>query len=309
MNRVPIYDTTYRRIEGLRNAGRFRFLPIAAVGLRLAFRRKLPKILLLLSLIPFAVMMVFLCGPHLAPDIVPWDELGPQANAVIHFSATGLYMFTAQFEWFFLFVLTMLCGSGLIANDLRANALEIYFSRPLTLTDYFLGKLLVILSVLIGLTLIPCLLLWLTDVTITAMDGYWIGQLHLLPRMIGACLVVALPYAVLMLAISSIARTARNSMLLFAGVVLLSKLLSRILEETLREPLYGLISLDRSVARMVDLVAAPDRDLVEMTSPFGPVPLLELPAFYPALVVGGVMLVSLLVFFRRVRGIEVVAGS
>ena len=42
----------------------------------------------------------------------------------------------------FVFFVTIYVGAGLIANDRRANALQIYLSKPLTRVEYIAGKLL-----------------------------------------------------------------------------------------------------------------------------------------------------------------------
>ena len=44
----------------------------------------------------------------------------------------------------FLFFITVYAGSGLIASDRRANALQVYLAKPLTRVQYVPGKLLVL---------------------------------------------------------------------------------------------------------------------------------------------------------------------
>ena len=41
---------------------------------------------------------------------------------------------------FFVFIMTIYVGAGLIAADRRANALQIYLSKPLLRTEYIAGK-------------------------------------------------------------------------------------------------------------------------------------------------------------------------
>ena len=304
---MPIYDNSYRHIEGARSSSRLLLLPVAGTGVRLFFRKRLPKVLAGLGLLPFLVMLVILIGPHVID--LPVDEFGPEAAAVFHVSGAGLYVYLTKWIWVFLFLFTALSGGGLIANDLRANALEIYFSHPLTLLDYFLGKLLVILSVLLGLTLLPSLLLWLVDVTLTGTPGFWLEQLHFLPRMTAACLLMTVPYGLIMLAISSIARTARNSILLFAGLIMMTSIISGILRHALDEPLYGLISINSNVQRLMQVVLAPDLDQVKALSMGnGSIPLEGVPALYSTAVLAVILALSTLLFFRRVRGVEVVSG-
>lgn len=59
-------------------------------------------------------------------------------------------------------LITMLIGSGLIANDQRSKALSLYLARPLRRPSYVLGKALVLPGLLLVYALVPGLLLWLT---------------------------------------------------------------------------------------------------------------------------------------------------
>ena len=59
----------------------------------------------------------------------------------------------------FVFFITLYVGSGLIANDRRANALQIYLSKPLTRVDYVVGKLATLLIFLTAVTWLPGILL------------------------------------------------------------------------------------------------------------------------------------------------------
>ena len=65
---------------------------------------------------------------------------------------------------FFVFVITIYVGAGLIANDRRANALQIYLSKPLMRTEYIAGKAAVLFAFLLLVTLVPAMLLLLLQV-------------------------------------------------------------------------------------------------------------------------------------------------
>ena len=60
---------------------------------------------------------------------------------------------------FFVFVVTIYVGAGLIANDRRANALQIYLSKPLMRTEYIFGKAAILFAFLLFVTLVPAMLL------------------------------------------------------------------------------------------------------------------------------------------------------
>jgi ABC-2 type transport system permease protein len=126
-------------------------------------------------------------------------------------------------------VLVLLVGPNLVSQDLRYNALPLYFSRPLRRFDYFLGKLGVI-AALLGLSVIgPALvafvlgLLFSLDITIVR---------DTLPIVLGAIaygLVVAISAGLLMLALSSLSRSSRYVALLWLGVWLLTSTVSLVL--------------------------------------------------------------------------------
>lgn len=59
------------------------------------------------------------------------------------------------------YLLTAFVGPGLIAPDLANNALPLYFCRPFTRTEYVLGKMTVLLSLLSLITWLPGLILFL----------------------------------------------------------------------------------------------------------------------------------------------------
>lgn len=306
---MPIYDLTYRRIEGVRPAGRFRFLPITRAGLVLFFRRRIYVVLGLFALAPFFLMIVPLAAPHLIEQFRVSD-LPPEIQRFLHLNPESLFVYLTKFQWVFVFLFALLTGGGLIANDLRANALEIYFSRPITVWDYFLGKLFVVWSVLLAMTLLPSLLLWIIDVSLAIEDRFWVGQLHLLPRIVGAAICLTLPYALLALACSTVAKSARGAMLLFAGVERVLALVSgKILAQVLHEPAWGLLSFSQPMERLAAAALGPDPELVRQISPSRQgIPLVDVPLWMPSAVLGGVCVACALIVLRRVRGVEVVKG-
>ncbi|MSO30571.1 MAG: hypothetical protein EXQ48_06435 [Acidobacteria bacterium] len=62
------------------------------------------------------------------------------------------------------FFITVYVGSGLIANDRRANALQIYLSKPLSRLEYIFGKLAILIVFLLLVTGVPGLVLLLLQV-------------------------------------------------------------------------------------------------------------------------------------------------
>ena len=69
-----------------------------------------------------------------------------------------------SFQDFFVFFVTVYVGAGLIANDRRANALQIYLSKPLTRAEYVLGKMAILMTFLLMVTWLPAIMLLLVQV-------------------------------------------------------------------------------------------------------------------------------------------------
>ena len=82
---------------------------------------------------------------------------------------------------FFVFVITVYVGAGLIANDRRANALQIYLSKPLMRTEYIAGKLAVLFVFLTLVTLVPALLLLLLQGMFAGTFAFLRNNLFLIP--------------------------------------------------------------------------------------------------------------------------------
>jgi ABC-2 type transport system permease protein len=126
-------------------------------------------------------------------------------------------------------LLVLLAGPNLVSQDLRYNALPLYFSRPLRRIDYFLGKLGVIVVLISLIAIDPLMvayvagLLFSLDITIVR------DTLPLLFGAVAYVLVVAVSAGLLMLALSSLTRNSRYVALLWLGVWLITSTVSMVL--------------------------------------------------------------------------------
>jgi ABC-2 type transport system permease protein len=66
-----------------------------------------------------------------------------------------LFMVLMSFQGSFAFLMTAFIGPGLVAPDLTNNALPLYFCRPLSRTEYVLGRACVICFLLSVVTWVP----------------------------------------------------------------------------------------------------------------------------------------------------------
>jgi hypothetical protein len=120
-------------------------------------------------------------------------------------------------QTFFILLICVFGGSGLISNDLKSNALQLYLSKPLTRLDYAVGKIATIFIMLECITLVPGILLFLehsvlSQDTTFIREQYWIiGSIFLYS------LILSVPITFLTLALSSITKNNR-----FAAIILIT---------------------------------------------------------------------------------------
>jgi len=118
-----------------------------------------------------------------------------------------------------IFFVTIFAGSGLVAADRRANALQIYLSKPLLRMEYIGGKLAIIGTFLLFITLVPALLLLMMQVMFAGNLDFVRANLHIIPAMILACLIRVVVAAFLIMALSSLSKSTRFVGILFTGLV------------------------------------------------------------------------------------------
>jgi len=118
---------------------------------------------------------------------------------------------------FLLFIAALTIGSGSIAADNRANALLVYFARPITRFDYLFGKWMGIFLLLAALTVVPALLMY----AFFAVTYYDVGFLSenpwLILRLLAATLIPAALQASLVLGFSAWSKAPRLAAAVYAG--------------------------------------------------------------------------------------------
>ena len=134
------------------------FLTIFREGYRSAFRSRGFRMIGIFFLVWFVIWAIVLYFQIAVVDEpqrrVPkaWLDYDGYSGMVLaqtlaNFYAFGISILTA--------LLAMLVGSGLVADDLRANALPLYLVRPIRPLDYVLGKALILPGILAHMTLLP----------------------------------------------------------------------------------------------------------------------------------------------------------
>ena len=132
-------------------------------------------------------------------------------------------------EIFFIMLLVVVAGPNLISRDLRFNALPLYFSRPLTRLDYFLGKLGVIAALVAAVAVVPAVAAYVLGVCFSLDLGVIRDTWRLLPASILYGLVIVVSAGTLMLALSSLSRRSLYVGIAWVGLWVISSAVAGVL--------------------------------------------------------------------------------
>jgi ABC-type transport system involved in multi-copper enzyme maturation permease subunit len=277
----PIHDQSYRHYAGGRAVPGRSWLVIAGAGIRSFIRKR-----------SFLGMMLFALAPFIVRAVQFWiSSTYPQAS-VLAPSAETFRQFLEQQD-FFVFVITVYVGAGLIANDRRANALQIYLSKPLMRTEYIAGKLAILFTFLCLVTLVPALLLLLLKVAFDGNFTFLENNLFVIPAIIVGSLVQVLLASFTMLALSSLSKSARFVGILYVGITFFTSAMFGALYAITGSSRASWIAISANISQVVDVV-------------FRLKPRYATPWQVSLLVIIGLIVLSISILERRVRGVEVV---
>jgi ABC-2 type transport system permease protein len=279
---MPIHDQSYRRYTGDRSALGRSWLVIASAGIKSMIRRRPLLGLLLLAWMQF-----------IGRAVTFWFASNvPQTAQILAPSAETFRDFLDK-QGFFVFVFTVYVGAGLIANDRRANALQIYLSKPLMRSEYILGKLAVLFSFLLLVTLVPALLLLLLKVMFDGSFVFLTNNLFLLPAITIAALLQVILASFTMLALSSLSKSARYVGILYAGILFFTAAIYGAMLAITGSTRLSWLSLGANLTQVVDVI-------------FRITPRYATPWPVSLIVILGLVALSISILERRVRGVEVV---
>jgi ABC-2 type transport system permease protein len=245
---MPVFDQGYQHWSGELASHAWRWLAITRRGVRTALANRFVRLALFVAWLPAIVLVFVLCLWGLVErQSASVEAILPMVSGLLgHPVLTGprdyrVAVWTLCFHYFltwelwFSMVLVLLVGPNLVSQDLRYNALPLYFSRPLRRLDYFAGKLGVIVALLTALIIVPSIvayvlgLLFSLDITIVRDTS------RVLFASIVYGLVIAVSAGTLMLALSSLSRNSRYVALLWMGIWILTSTVSFILIQVERE--------------------------------------------------------------------------
>jgi len=279
---MPIHDQSYRHWEGEFRSHVFRWWVVTREGLRIILRQKL--------------FLLFILGPPAVHSFV--------TGAIIYgvniygTFVKNLDMINAKFFFDFfirqVFFVTPICvfgGSGLIANDLKSNALQLYLSKPLTRVDYLVGKLAIIMVLMGFLMVVPGILLFIENAVLSEGVTFLKEEYWILGSIILYSLILTLPTGLLILALSAVAKSSRYAAIIFIAILTGTPIFSEMLKGILELRWAAFVSYWSNL----DILG---KRLFGLSSSYS--------WYWPMFIILGIIGLCVWIMYRRVKGVEIV---
>jgi ABC-2 type transport system permease protein len=239
---MPIFDQGYQHWQGELAGHAWRWLAITRHGVRTGSKNRAVRAIMMAAWIPalgLACALIFwglleqkssLVTPLLEMLSLP---AGITADPISYRGTiwTLAFHYFLQTELFFSMVLVLLVGPSLISQDLRFNAIPLYFSRPLRRIDYFVGKLGVIGVFLAAVAIMPAVLAWCLGVLFSLDLSIFKDTIRLLLATIVYGALIVTSAGMFMLALSSLSRNSRHVAAFWVGIWFISGAVAGVLQE------------------------------------------------------------------------------
>jgi ABC-2 type transport system permease protein len=228
---MPIFDQGYQHWQGTLHSRFWTWWAIARRGAVQASKNRFTRLVLIGSLMPSLALATILALWGLVEQQVSWAELFLKTfnlpETIFSDRArlrnlvwTFAFHYFSIFEFMAAMILVLLAGPELISQDLRFNAIPLYFSKPLRRLDYFVGKLGVIGLLLSVVVFAPMIVAYILGVAFS-LDVKVVKDTF--PVLLGGLAygaVIVVSAGMLMLAVSSLSRNTRTVGAIWIGAII-----------------------------------------------------------------------------------------
>jgi len=288
---MTIREKGYAHWDGQLKERRFSWAPITGLGIRLAFRKKYFKFILFSSLVP---AVVFLAGIYISERIQDFQYMLRGNRQFLE--VNPLYFKNYLCGDFLLFMMVMILvvgGAGLISDDLRHNALQLYFSRPLDKRGYLVGKASVLVVLLLSITLVPGLAFVLFKLLFSGSFSFVVTYPWIVLSILACSAAVTAFFCLYTLLLSSLSRNRRYVSILLFAVYFVSDIVFGIFYRNFKKPGFALLSLKANLQQTGAF-------LFRQKLPY------DVPAGWSFLILAVFGAAAWIVVNRKVRSVEVV---
>jgi ABC-type transport system involved in multi-copper enzyme maturation permease subunit len=288
---ATIREKGYSHWDGQLAERRYPWWPITRTGIQLAFKRKAFRFIFAGAFMP---AFVALGGIYVSERLEDFKAIIRSNQALLNINPNYFKIFlTSNFLLFFIILVLVFAAAGLIADDLKHNSLQLYFSRPLSKKDYLLGKMSVVAFFVLALTALPWLVVLVFKLIFAGSFKFFLDYPWLPLSILGYSALLTVFFAFYVLLLSALSKNTRYVMILVFATYLFSDVLFGILFETFRKPAMALFSIRANLQQVGAF-------LFRQKLPFA------VPAVWSFAVLAGVCILSAFVLSRKIRGVEVI---
>ncbi|MFT7461995.1 MAG: hypothetical protein ACI9EF_000330 [Pseudohongiellaceae bacterium] len=305
---MVIHDRSYSRWDGDKTARPNAWWVIldrgVLTGMNLLFKRKMfAQAFCLAAYGPFLAAVGLLYANFYFSTNADFAEMSQQLQqggmldlVTPRGDTAFFYLFSIQ-KWFAL-ILCVIVGAGLIAEDRRTNALELYLSRPVLVFEYLAGKASVLGFFIAMVTVVPGVILIFVHMVLSGLTGDMVGeQLRLMGRVVAAGALGGLVLSLLVLTASSLSQRARSASIAFVGfLVLLEGVVGGMVRGVFHDDALKALSIEFNVSQCMAWLLGSTANLDD-----------TVPLATSAIALGVLIVVCLTVILRRIRPVEIVA--
>lgn len=231
---MPIFNESYHTWDGYLKERPGTWFVIAKTGVKLAWTKGL-IFLLIFSIIPFFVGAVKIFLFSKVQDV---GIMTPQIKKIVE-DVSFFYDFLKG-QMFYLILISIFTGAGLIARDRKNKSFGFYFSKPVSFWDYVAGKFFITGAYGFLVTGAPALVLFIIKVLISRDASFLSNYYYLFFSILGASILSVITMSSVVLAFSAVAQNVRTAAIFFFTFLILPDILRKIFSNV---PFVGVFSL------------------------------------------------------------------
>ncbi|MBL8149757.1 MAG: ABC transporter permease subunit [Blastocatellia bacterium] len=286
---MAVFEQSYSLYSGKLTPSWSRFLIIPRHAYREIFRSKINLSFFLACFIYPFVSLILIYLHHNSSAL---QMLDLKINNLIAIDSIFFYRL-AYLQGIMSYLFTLMVGPDLVARDLTNNALPLYLCRPLSRTEYVLGKMSTVLILLSAFTWLPATLLFFFQVYLEG-SQWWMSNYFMLSGLIFGNIVWIVMIALLSQVISAWVKWKVAARGLMFGLYFVSSIVSNVFYEIFEVKWAKLLSIG-------ELIRTVWR--VTLQHPNPP----EVSIWSAITVIGLVYIICICLLTRRVRAYEVIS--
>ncbi|MCA9321007.1 MAG: ABC transporter permease subunit [Planctomycetes bacterium] len=328
---MPVYDQSYGHWDGEFRRTHFRWLPMVRFHVSQLLKKRMVWLMLFLSFIPAigSSIPIYIAANQSGDSTIALtreiglllesagileeaDSMGrgrESTNADVSLEEVYLLaakyflvFFVIQFQSLAVLIITSLVGAGLIAKDIRSNALEIYLTKPITAFDYLMGKLCVIGVFVFMVLFVPGLSLYI--VASSLWPGFFDATYPVLLPFTLFCGLAAFVNGMVILGLSSLAKSSRYAAGIWFALCFVTGIVGNFLFMQTYSGTLALISYRESFGGIAEWLFE-TRSINELLlNPREQQLVRSAPIWMPFAILGGYVVASILILNKTLRNLE-----